>query len=173
MGTARRAAARSRSCPGASCSGRAAIWSAPSGGKPGPVVWRLDRIAAPALGTPGAAPEDFDLDAYAARSFMTFQEPPHTIVLRFTPDAMPDAARFRFHPSQEVETLEDGSLRVRFTCGGLLQVAHHLFTWGGAVRIEAPDVLRETMDEALAAAAASVEASAGGGAASGEGDEGG
>ena len=128
----------------------------PKRGKPDPVMWRLDRIRAPRLASPGTPPDDFDLEAFASRSFMTFQEEPREIVLRFGPEALPDAARFRFHPTQTVEPLEDGGLRVRFTCGGLLQVAHHLFTWGDTVRIEAPEALRDAMRQALEASAASV-----------------
>ena len=129
---------------------------APARGTPEPFMWRLDRIEAPEIGDPAAPPEDFDLHAHAERSFMTFQEEPHDVALVFAPSAVADAEHFRFHPTQTYEPLPDGSLRVRFRCGGLLQIAHHLFTWGDAVRIEGPDELRDTMREALERAGASV-----------------
>jgi len=45
---------------------------------------------------------------------------------------------------------EDGDdLVVRFCSGGLREIAEHLFTWGGTVRIEAPDELRTVMRERL------------------------
>lgn len=76
---------------------------------------------------------------------------------------MPDVERFAFHPTQVSEALADGSLRVRLRCGGLLQIAHHLFTWGDAVRIEGPGALRGTMAEALERSRASVAAPPGDG----------
>ena len=118
-------------------------------GKPDPVLWRLDRIRTPTLGGPAAPPPDFDLGAYAGRSFSTFQEEPREIVLRFVPRAANDARSFRFHPTQIHEAMADGSLRVRFRCGGLLQIAHHLVTWGDTVRIEQPEELRTTMADML------------------------
>ena len=123
-----------------------------------PYQYRLDRIRSVAmLDEPGAVPEDFDLAAYADRSFGTFQEEPETVVLRFSPEAADDAEGFQFHASQVSAREADGSLTVRFTCGGLLQVAHHLFTWGDTVRIVAPkrlrDIMREAIDRARAATA--------------------
>ena len=130
---------------------------APARGTPEPFMWRLDRIEAPVLGEVEAAPDEFDLKAFAERSFATFQEEPRNVSLVFAPAAVADAERFAFHPTQTVEPLPDGSLRVRFRCGGLLQIAHHLFTWGDTVRIEGPDELRAEMRAALARAATSVE----------------
>ena len=125
--------------------------------KPDPVMWRLDRIGDPMVGEYAPPPADFDLGAYAERSFMTFQEPPSDVSLRFLPAAASDARRFVFHPTQTAEPLPDGSLRVRFRCGGLLQIAHHLVTWGNTVRIEGPDELRATMGEMLKRAADAVD----------------
>lgn len=128
----------------------------PALGTPDPFMWRLDRIEAPTTGPRASVPDDFDLRAFAERSFSTFQEPPVDVTLRFLPAAAPDAERFVFHPSQTSERLPDGSLRVRLHCGGLLQIAHHLVTWGNTVRIEGPDELRETMRGMLERAGASV-----------------
>jgi predicted DNA-binding transcriptional regulator YafY len=44
----------------------------------------------------------------------------------------------------------DGSTIVRFHAGGLREMAWHLFTWGGAVRIIAPEELKETMNSLAA-----------------------
>ena len=51
-----------------------------------PVLFRLDEIKnLEVLGEPGAPPPDFDLKAYAERSFGVFQEEPQEVVLRFPP----------------------------------------------------------------------------------------
>lgn len=111
-----------------------------------PVLWRLDRITdLSVVDEPAELPADFDLDAYAARSFGTFQEPSSDVVLRFRPEAAAEARRMVFHPSQTLRALDDGGVEVAFTAGGLLEIAYHLFTWGDTVDIIAPEALRQIM----------------------------
>ena len=106
-------------------------------------LWRLDRIvSADRLERCFPRREDFSLAAYAARSFGVFQEEPIDVVLRFEPEAADDAASWTFHPSQSIVREVDGSLTVRFRAGGMQEMCWHLFTWGTAVSVVAPDVLR-------------------------------
>ena len=91
--------------------------------------------------------EDFDLEEFAGRSFGVFQEEPIDVVLRFAPEAAADAATFLFHPGQEMENDDDGSLTVRFTAGGTREMCWHLFTWGDRVTVEEPESLRTQMAE--------------------------
>lgn len=90
-------------------------------------------------------PETFDLREFAARSFGAFQEAPHQVVWRFTPDAARDAREHVFHPSQQLEDQPDGSLIVRFRAGGLWEMAWHLFRWGDQVEILEPPELRDEL----------------------------
>jgi predicted DNA-binding transcriptional regulator YafY len=114
--------------------------------KPEPVLFRLDRMHdLEVTNEPGAPPESFDLEAYASRSFGVFQEEAEDIVLRFDPSAAPDARAYLFHPTQAMMEEADGSLTVRFRAAGLLQIAHHLMTWGPTVTILAPDRLKDTI----------------------------
>lgn len=112
-----------------------------------PVHYRLDRMSNPRLGNePCAPPDDWDLDAWLAQSFGIWREEDHDVVLRVLPSAVPRARAWRFHPAQTLE--DDGDeLLVRFRAGGLREIAEHLFTWGGDVRIEAPEELRSVMRE--------------------------
>jgi predicted DNA-binding transcriptional regulator YafY len=87
--------------------------------------------------------EDFDLRAFAARSFGAFQEEPCNVVWRFAPAAVPTARTYVFHPTQELEERDDGSLVVRFRAGGLQEMAFHAFTWGGLLEVLEPKELRE------------------------------
>lgn len=121
-----------------------------------PVHYRLDRMSNVKLGNePHPVPEDWDLDAWLAQSFGIWREDDHDIVLRVLPSAVPRARAWRFHPAQVLE--EDGEdLIVRFRAGGLREIAEHLFTWGGDVRIEAPEDLRKVMRERVMLAWASV-----------------
>jgi predicted DNA-binding transcriptional regulator YafY len=117
-------------------------------------LWRLDRIVSVDLLDRGfRRRKDFDLAAYAARSFGVFQEEPIDVALRFEPDAADDAVGWVFHPSQTLEREADGSLIVRFSAGGVPEMCLHLFTWGTAVTIVAPASLRVAMIETTAGVA--------------------
>jgi predicted DNA-binding transcriptional regulator YafY len=92
---------------------------------------------------------EFDVRSFAARSFGVFQEEPLDVVWRFRPEAAADAREFTFHPDQEVETRDDGSLLVRFRAGGLHEMAWHLFTWGPDVQVVQPERLRVLLTNLL------------------------
>ena len=122
-----------------------------------PVPYRLDRMSKVHISNQsGCASEDWDLDAWLARSFGIWREDGHDIVLSVAPTAVERARAWRFHPEQVLEDQQDGSLLVRFHSGGLRELAEHLFTWGGEVAIIAPDDLRQVMQERLKAAQAAL-----------------
>lgn len=102
----------------------------------------------------GVPTDQFSLEEYANRSFAVFQESPEHIVIRFRPSAAEDAKAYNFHPTQQVEFEPDGSLRVSFSAGGLMQLAHHLLTWGDAVTIVEPQRLKQLMVDEVAALSA-------------------
>ena len=111
--------------------------------------YRLDRIASARLEADSFARDPaFDLSTHAARAFGSF----HTdaeygeVVWRFAPAAAPTAREFLFHPTQEMTEGEDGSLTVRFTASGHLEMAWHLYMWGDAVEVLAPTALRVMVD---------------------------
>ncbi|MFC3228358.1 helix-turn-helix transcriptional regulator [Marinibaculum pumilum] len=99
---------------------------------------------------PFARRADISLQDFAQRAFGIFQEEPRQVVWRFSGPAVRDASQFLFHPRQEVEALPDGRLEVRFTAGGLREMAWHLFTWGRHVEVVAPAELRALYATALA-----------------------
>ncbi len=114
-----------------------------------PVFYRLDRMEnVRASNLAGCAPEDWDLEGWLQQSFRIWREEDHDIVLRVQPSAAAQARSWRFHSAQTVE--EDGNtVVIRFRSGGLREIADHLFTWGGTVKIEAPVALRKVMQERL------------------------
>ena len=126
-------------------------------GSSAPRTFRLDRMGDLAmLDIAAAPPEGFDLQDFAHRSFGIYQgEGPEAVVLRIAPERAEDAMRWRFHPSQTTEPQGDGAVIVRFSAAGMLELAWHLFSWGGAVQVLAPDSLRRLMIEELQKALAS------------------
>jgi len=122
-------------------------WSRPAGDY---LLYRLTNIErVEVLDEHFTRDPDFSIDRFAARSFGVFQEEPIDVVWKFSPEAAKDARQFRFHPTQRMEELEDGSLLVRFRAGGKLEMCWHLFTWGEHVEILEPGELRQMLASEL------------------------
>ncbi|MFZ5718244.1 MAG: helix-turn-helix transcriptional regulator [Pseudomonadota bacterium] len=116
----------------------------------GPRNWRLDRVFdIEVTGTPGAAPPEFSLQAYADESFGIYQDDTHDVALRVLPHGADDARRWRFHARQRLEEQADGSIVVRFRSSGMRELAWHLFTWQDKVEILEPPALREMMSDEI------------------------
>jgi len=94
------------------------------------------------LAEPFARDPEFSLGAFAERAFGVFQEKLVDVAWRFAPSAAATAREFLFHPGQTQEPQDDGSLIVRFRCGGLLEMAWHLYIWGDGVEVLEPASLR-------------------------------
>ncbi|MHA6288558.1 helix-turn-helix transcriptional regulator [Maricaulis sp. CAU 1757] len=108
--------------------------------------YRVEDISAAEV-TPDwfARDPDFSLEDHAQRAFGVFQNQAEfgPVAWKFSPDAAPHAARFRFHPLQSNEWLEDGSLVVRFEASGHLEMAWHLYAWGDQVEVLEPRALAD------------------------------
>jgi predicted DNA-binding transcriptional regulator YafY len=92
-------------------------------------------------------PRGFSLERYARRCFGAFQEAPVAVVWRFSAAAAADARAHVFHPSQKIHERRDGQIEVRFTAGGLREMAWHLVRWGDAVTVVKPVRLRRLLAE--------------------------
>jgi predicted DNA-binding transcriptional regulator YafY len=131
---------------------------AAEGGDAPPRNWRLDRIVdVEALSRPTSRPAGFSLQAYADQSFGIYQDDTEDVVLRIAPSAADSARRWRFQVGQVLSEEPDGSVRVSFRASGMRELAWHLFTWGAAVKVVAPERLRLLLVEQLQAALAAHE----------------
>lgn len=111
--------------------------------------FRVDRISAAKLILESFPREPgFDIEAHAARAFGSFYHPDQEteVVWRFAPHAAETAREFEFHPGQEVTDDPDGSLTVRFRASGWLEMTWHLYIWGDAVEVLAPEPLRRMVE---------------------------
>jgi len=92
-------------------------------------TYRLDRIKdIEILDRDVTSPPDFDIKDFTARSFGYFQSDVHQIALRLLPTGSKDIRRWLFHPSQTLEECADGTVIIRFSASGLLELSWHLFT---------------------------------------------
>lgn len=116
-------------------------------------TFRLDRMsdvmAEDGVSTP---PADFDLAAFANRSFGIYQDEVEDVALRISPEGAAEARGWRWHPTQAFEDQPDGGVIVRFSASGMRELAWHLFSWGDQVTILQPARLKAVMAEAIAAA---------------------
>ena len=112
--------------------------------------YRLDRITSARLEADSFARDPgFDLTTHAARAFGSFHADAEyeEVIWRFTAAAAPTAREFLFHPTQEMTEEADGSITVRFTASGHLEMAWHLYMWGEAVEVLAPEPLRAMVEQ--------------------------
>lgn len=112
-------------------------------------TFRLDAIEKAVLLAQGfERPRDFDVHEFAARSFGVFQSDDDfaEIIWRFKPEAAEQARGYQFHPHQTIEDEADGSLLVRFSASGQLEMSWHLYTWGDKVEVIAPSSLKALVD---------------------------
>ena len=108
--------------------------------------FRMDRIlAAESTDEWIALDPAFDINAHASEAFGSYHDPAQigSVAWKFSPRAAQAASEFLFHPEQEQETLPDGSLIVRFTACGWLEMAWFLYQWGEEVEVLEPAGLRD------------------------------
>lgn len=111
--------------------------------------FRVDRIRAARLLPSSFTREPaFDIAVHATRAFGSYQDEARfgEVVWRFAPRAADTARAFVFHPNQRLEDLPDGALLVRFEASGWLEMVWHLYQWGDAVDVLAPDGLRAMVE---------------------------
>lgn len=112
--------------------------------------FRMDRIhKMDVLDESFAFADNFKLKDYAAQAFGVYQNPQQygEVIWRFTPEAAERAGAFCFHPTQVLEPQENGSLIVRFSAAGWLEMAWHLYQWGDTVEVLAPEGLRVLVED--------------------------
>lgn len=103
--------------------------------------FRLDRIAQAACTDEIIELDpEFSIETHAAEAFGAFHDPGQIgpVAWRFSPRAAEVAAGFRFHPNQQITKEPDGSLTVRFTACGWLEMAWFLYQWGNDVEVLEP-----------------------------------
>ena len=90
----------------------------------------------------------FDINQHAQRAFGAFQNDAEfgEVVWKFKPGVASHARAFLFRPTQVLEDQPDGSLIVRFSASGHLEMCWHLYMWGDQVEVLAPEILRKMVE---------------------------
>lgn len=114
-----------------------------------PSRWRIDRIKnVEILEARSARPEQFDLEDFAKRSFGGFGNDREygEVEWRFSSQVADNVRGYRFHSDQELIEAEDGSITVRFSASGHLEMAWALYPWGDNVEVIKPAELQAMIE---------------------------
>jgi predicted DNA-binding transcriptional regulator YafY len=108
-------------------------------------TFKLERITrAEAMTQTYQIPRDFDIGRYLARAWGIFHSgEPVEVRLRFYPPAAARVKESIWHPSQQLSEGADGSVEMRVTVAGTVEITPWILGWGDAVEVIAPAELRE------------------------------
>jgi proteasome accessory factor B len=119
-------------------------------------TFKVERILAASL-TPETfeAPETEATARELLRAWdVIADEDPVDVVIRFSPAVAKRAAETRWHPSQELEPQQDGSLLWRGRVAGLREIKIWILGWGSDAEVLQPAELRTSVAAELTRAAA-------------------
>jgi predicted DNA-binding transcriptional regulator YafY len=99
-------------------------------------------------------PLGFSVDRHLAHAWGIWtSRQPVDVVLRFDPVVARRVRETVWHPSQRLEDLPDGGVRLRLLVSEPTEIRHWILGWGRTCTVEAPDSLRESIAEEAAAMA--------------------
>jgi len=111
------------------------------------LIFKIDRIhRVKLLDEVYRIPEDFSIDDYLGQSWGLMRgqaREPEDILLRFEPDAGRWVAEENWHPSQRVETLDDGFIHFHLHLAVTPEFINWLLYYGERVSVLSPAWLRE------------------------------
>lgn len=87
----------------------------------------------------------FDASEYVQENFGAYRGTPQHIIVRFEPSVAHLATERKWHATQTLERLDDGSISLEMTAGGLPEIAAWLAGFGGKVRVLQPPKLRQRL----------------------------
>ena len=121
-------------------------------------TFKLDRIRAATL-----TKEHFKVSSETLRDLVgkltdswsvVFTDDIHEVVVDFTPEVADRVGETVWHPSQELQPLPGGGVRMRVRLPHLMEFVPWVRTWGADALVVSPPELRKELAESLAAAAA-------------------
>jgi predicted DNA-binding transcriptional regulator YafY len=99
------------------------------------------------------APEANVLDRLHGAWDIIADQAPTEVALRFAPSVAARVMEATWHPSQELDELEDGSLEWRATVSGTVEIKLWILSWGSDVEVLEPPALRAEVAATLMSAA--------------------
>lgn len=73
----------------------------------------------------------------------------YEVEIDFTPDAAEIVTETVWHKTQQVQRLDDGSVRMTFTVDGLDEIVWWILGWSGRAKVKRPEELRTAVIQRL------------------------
>ena len=122
---------------------------------PAPRLFKLSRFSRLVLtDTPAPEPEPDALRDFLGQAWRMIPGPRHTVRVRFEPAFAETVADTLWHPTQRVEHLDDGSIRLSVEVDGLDEVLWWVLGYGPHATVEEPAELRRRVATLAAETAA-------------------
>ena len=97
-------------------------------------------------------PDHLSVDERLSNAFGISSEEPMDVVVRFTEEQAPYIRERIWHPSQELEELEDGRVVLRLRAGGFYEIKSWVLSFGAAAEVLEPEELQEAVRGEMRAA---------------------
>ena len=97
-------------------------------------------------------PDHLSVDERLSNAFGVSFEEPMDVVVRFTEEQAPYIRERTWHPSQELEELDDGRVVLRLRAGGFYEIKSWVLSFGATAEVLEPEELREAVREEMRAA---------------------
>ena len=97
-------------------------------------------------------PDHLSVDEQVSNAFGVSFEEPMDVVVRFTEEQAPYIRERVWHPSQELEELDDGRMVLRLRAGGFYEIKSWVLSFGAAAEVLEPEELRAAVRGEMRAA---------------------
>ena len=88
-------------------------------------------------------PEDFSVQKYLDKSWDVMLGPDTRVVILFAPCIAPLIREVNWRPTQQMQELDDGTLRLEVTVAGRYEIGWWVLRWEDEAKVIRPKVLRE------------------------------
>ncbi len=112
------------------------------------LTFRINRIHHLSIShSPYTIPDDFSVQKHLEKSWDVMLGVETRVVIKFAPRISPLIREVRWHPTQKLHTMPDGTLIFEVTVAGLREIAWWVMTWGDEAEVLEPKELRERVAE--------------------------
>lgn len=108
------------------------------------LTFRINRIESLTMTHAGyTIPEEFSVQKYLDKSWDVMLGPDTHVVILFAPRIVPLIQEVNWHPTQQLQDLDDGTLRFEATVAGWYEIGWWVLSWGHEAEVVKPKALRE------------------------------
>lgn len=108
------------------------------------LTFRINRIDSLTMTHAGyTIPEDFSVQKYLDKSWDVMLGPDTRVVIQFAPRIAPLIREVNWHPTQQLQELNDGTLQFEATVAGWHEIGWWVLSWGHEAEAVKPKALRE------------------------------